>query len=45
MVGFSELCEDKGGGGVRSSRGFVWQSWELRGRVVAGDGDDDGGGD
>ena len=45
VVGFSKLGEDKGGGGVRSSRGFVWWSWELRGRVVAGDSDDNGGGD
>ena len=37
------MGEDDGGGDGHCSRGFMWRSWELRGRVVTVDGGFDGG--
>ena len=38
------MGENNSGGDCHCSRGFVWWSWELRGRVVTGNGGVDGGG-
>ena len=38
------MGENNGSGGGHCSRGFVWWSWESRGRMVTGNSGVDGGG-